>query len=534
MHAPRSRITFIPMISLLEWLDDPAPDRGIRFALSGGNWTFWSYECLAELTGRATAGLRAEGVRERDVVSLVQRSGPAFVATLFGAMAAGATPSPMAPPTMFQDKVAYAERLTALLATARPSLIVTETDLVPDISALARAWPAVRVIAADDLIRAGTGPAIRYPLAPHALLQFTSGSTRSPRGLRVPFDALESNLLAIRRWLGISASDSTASWLPVHHDMGLIGCLLSPVTAQTDLSLLTPEQFIRRPARYLSCFGAHGATLTAMPGFGLDYIVRRVSADDLLGLDFSQWRAVIVGAERIHPNTLEQFHDLCGRFGLRRSALLPAYGLAEVTLAVTGLRTGAGWVCAPGPEGDLVVGCGPPLPGGSLEIRGEDGQPVENGCSGEIVVSSPSVAAGYAGPPDAASATEFGQREVRTGDGGFLVGNQLFVLGRLGDGVKVRGRMVFAEDLEAAVISAGIPAHRLVVLVGMARGARKIVALLEQAPGDWLASAEAVLSQRAEGALVTVLSVPAGAIARTSSGKPKRSQLWRSFAGAGL
>ena len=519
----------MPTNSLLEWLRDPAPDRGIRFASSGEDWKFWSYQDLAQLSCRAASGLRAEGVRERDIVSVILRPGPNFVAALFGTLVAGATPSPAAPPAMFQDNVAYAERLMAYLAIARPSQIVTEADLVPKISALARALPATRVIAADDLIRADTSPQKRYPSAPLALLQFTSGSTRSPRAVQIPSDALESNLLAIRRWLRIGPDDSTASWLPVHHDMGLIGCLLTPVITQTDLWLLSPEQFVRRPARYLNCFGAHGATLTAMPGFGLDYIVRRVNPDALLGVDFSRWRAIIVGAERINPKTLEQFHGLCGQFGLQRSALLPAYGLAEASLAVTGLPIGAGWVCARGPQGDLVVGCGPPLPGGSVEIRGEDGQPAEDGSCGEIVVSGSSIAEGYLGPSDAGSVTEFGDREVRTGDGGFLVANQLFVLGRLGDGVKVRGRMVFAEDLEAAVITAGVPAHRLVVLVGIACGTRTIAALLEQAASDWLATAEAILAQRAEGAHVIVMNVPRGTITRTSSGKPKRDQLWHSL-----
>ncbi|MGH3189863.1 MAG: AMP-binding protein [Streptosporangiaceae bacterium] len=517
------------MRPLLEWLDRPTADHGIRFARGDADWEFWPYERLAELVSRAAAGLLAAGVQEREVVSLVQRSGPEFVAVLFGTMAAGATPSLAAPPMRFQGKAGYIGHLENVLTAARPSLIVTEPELVPELGGLTRSLPGPRVIAAGELIRAGTRRAGLRPQAPLALLQFTSGSTRQPRGVRVPFGALEANVLAIQRWLEMADGDSTASWLPVHHDMGLIGCLLTPVCSQTDLWLLSPEQFIKRPRRYLHCLGALGATLTAMPGFGLDYIVRRVRPEALAGLDFSRWRAVIVGAERIHPGTLERFHDLCAPFGLRRSALLPAYGLAEASLAVTGLPLGEEWTCSPGPHGDPVVGCGRPLLGMSVEIVEQDGRSAEDGAPGEIVVGGPSVAAGYAGPPAAGLGTAFAGDALRTGDAGFISADQLFVLGRLGDGVKVRGRMVFAEDLEAAIVSCGVPAHRVVVLAGIADGTPTVVALIERAAHDWLARARAVLPRRAEGARVIVLGVSRGAIVKTSSGKPQRARLWRAL-----
>nr|WP_230416354.1 AMP-binding protein [Micromonospora tarapacensis] len=292
-------------------------------------------------------------------------AGPEFVGALFGTLLAGATASPLAPPATFGDPDRYAEHLAAALAVMRPRLVVVDTGSA---SALAGAAAHAGVPTVDvaelpggHATAAGTGGprggAAATPARP-ALLQFTSGTTGTVRGVRVPVPALEANVAAIRDWLEMTPDDPTASWLPVHHDMGLVGCLLAPIVTGADLWLLTPAEFVRRPTRFLECFGRHGARLTAMPGFGLAHVVRRVRAEQLAGLDFGRWRAVIVGAERIQPATLDDFAGLLAPYGLRREALLPAYGLAEATLAVSGLPLRTGWRQAPGPDGVPVVGCG--------------------------------------------------------------------------------------------------------------------------------------------------------------------------------
>lgn len=531
---------------LLAWLDAPRHDHGIRFAGPDDTWSAWSYEQLTRLTRRAAWGLVEHGVREREAVVLVQRSGPDFVATLFGAMLAGAVPAVAAPPLAFQDPAAYREHLTGLLRAARPALVVTDTDLVSRIQELSSHATHAPTIAFTALVR-GVNEENRRPArepADLALLQFTSGSSGPARGVRVPFAALEANVAAIRRWLQMTEHDTTASWMPVHHDLGLVGCVLTPIVNGSDLWLMQTADFVRRPLRYLRCLGVHGARLTAMAPFGLEHIVRRVRPTDLEGMNLSQWRAAIIGAERLDPALLERFHALLAPHGLRRTALLPAYGLAEATLAVTGLPLGEGWRAvevepaslavgrpARRPEGDAMrlVGSGRPLDGTSVTVVDYEGQPLPDGHVGVVVVAGPSVATGYLAGTGEHSLTGFTARGLRTGDAGLLVDGQLFVVGRLGDSIKIRAETLFAEELEALLVGAGIPSHRVAVVLGHHRGVPTAVAVVEQPREPWQHLARGLLRRRCEGGQVVVVPVASGAIARTSSGKPQRRRVWQAF-----
>ncbi|MGH3658001.1 MAG: AMP-binding protein, partial [Micromonosporaceae bacterium] len=292
---------------LLAWLRRSSPVRGVRFSQPDG-WRLWPYDELAHLVRRTGAALVSAGVRPNDVVVVAQGTGPGFVGTLFGTLLAGGVASPVTPPTAFRDPGDYAAHLTRVLETARPALVVYDA---PSVGALA-ARVGVPAIGVQSLLELAGGadrtPA--RPPSPTALLQFTSGTSGSARAVRIPLAALERNIAGIQSWLAMTPEDPTASWLPPHHDMGLVGCLLSPVVTGADLWLMSPAEFVRRPLRYLSCFGQHGARLTAMPPFGLDHLVRRVRPDDLTAMDFRDWRAVIVGAERIWPACLERFAAL--------------------------------------------------------------------------------------------------------------------------------------------------------------------------------------------------------------------------------
>jgi acyl-CoA synthetase (AMP-forming)/AMP-acid ligase II len=537
---------------LLGWLDHPSAAKGIHFAGEAENaWTFWGYDQLAVLCRRMASGLIDCGVAPGDVVTIVERSGPVFVATLFGTMLAGATPSPVAPPMVFQDPDRYERHVQGLIAAAKPALIVTDSDLQDRIAAISvPAGAAIgATVAAGAVMADGDGGTTRGP-ADFALVQFTSGSSGHARGVRVPFHALEANVAAIQHWLAMSEEDATATWLPVHHDMGLIGCLITPIVNRSGIWVLEPEHFIRSPERYLRCFGALGARLTAMPNFGLDYIARRVSPESINGLDFSEWRALIIGSERVDPASMDAFCRLLGTAGFARRTLLPAYGLAEATLAVTGLPlaeepvavgvdvaslvlgapvrlvTGSG--DAQKGDAQKVVGCGWPLADFTVVIVDESGGPLPEGHVGEIVTQGPSVTAGYLADAQEAP-TSFTPQGLRTGDAGFLLDGQLFVLGRLGDSMKIRGRAVFAEDLETELVSAGLLRHRMAVLLGVHAGLPTAVAVVEEAAARWLTDAEDLLRRRVEGGRVVVLDAPRGTIEWTSSGKPKRRLLWTRF-----
>jgi acyl-CoA synthetase (AMP-forming)/AMP-acid ligase II len=463
---------------LLSWLDNPSTERGISFATPDG-WDRWSYERLAGLVRSCAQALIRAGVPAGGRVTIIEENGPRFAGFFFGSMLAGATPSPVAPRPTFGDRERYDGHLARILEITKPDLVVRDGDL-----------------------ELGGRAVIDRPQPELALIQFTSGTSGNVKPVRLPYAALEANIRAIAAWLEMKPQDATASWLPVHHDMGLVGCLLAPIVTGSDLWLMSPSDFVRRPLRYLRCFGEQGANLTALPGFGLDHIVRRVPPSALDGMDFSRWRAAIVGAERVSAGTLERFTELCAPHGFSGEALLPAYGLAEATLAVTGLPLRTGWQSVPR-DGTTIVGCGPPLTGATVSI-----------VDGEIVVGGDSVPGG----------------EVRTGDAGFLDNGQLYVIGRMGDSVKIRGRALFAEDVDAAITAACAETHgRMATLLGTVGERTRVVVLLERPSPAAAEAARSSAKLLAEESDIETIALPSGAIARTSSGKPRRRELWRAY-----
>jgi acyl-CoA synthetase (AMP-forming)/AMP-acid ligase II len=365
----------------------------------------------------------------------------------------------------------------------------------------------------------------------------------------------------IRTWLGMRPEDQTASWLPLYHDMGLIGCLLTPLVNQSDVWVFRPEQFILTPLRWLECLGARGVQLTVSPSFGFAYVAKHAPPERLEGLDFSAWRVAICGAERLDPEALRRFAGLLAPYGFRPETFLPAYGLAEATLAVTGVGVDAvpravrpRWDTvqlgepvvveaeaaltdaeAIGDGSGWLVGCGEPLLDAEVEVVGDDGVALGDDHVGEIVVRSPAVARGYQGGDDVGTSA-FGAAGLRTGDAGFLHGGELYVIGRIGDALKVRGRAIFSEDLEARVCAeAGLAKGRVVVLAGLIEGVESLCALVEDPPGDWVGAVASLLERELgpEGD-VRVMAGPRGTIQRTSSGKPRRRVLWRELLAGSL
>ncbi|GGV28705.1 hypothetical protein GCM10010293_28360 [Streptomyces griseoflavus] len=522
---------------LLDWLDDASAERGLYYAQRGDGWDFLSYRDLRDLVLSTAAALRARGVGDGDVVALVQRSGPGFVATFFGALAAGATPCTIAPPFAFQRADEYERHAAHLLGTVRPRITVCDEESQERVRKVAAATDLPEPVVFDELV-AGAEPLDGpLPLPETALVQFTSGSSGFSRGVRISADALRTNLTGMRGWLGCDPELPAISWLPVHHDMGLVGFLLNVVVTGFDGHMLQPDDFIRSPQRYLRRISEQRIAMTAMPNFGLSYILRRVRPADLDGLRFDSLRCVIIGAERVDPKVLDDVHALLGPHGLDRGALLPAYGSAEATLAVTGLAPGEGWSTREPDEGDAgslagtaVVGCGRPLEDRTVTIVSEEGDVLPDGQVGEIVVSGVSIADGYVGDAGTASGTSIGDR-LRTGDAGFLRDGQLFVIGRLGDGLKVNGKMVFAESLETLLHQRGIPERRVAVLLGVRDGAPTGVAVFAGVQDGWRRAAHEVLSEWLGDAELLAVEVPRGGIAVTSSGKPRRRVIWKALCG---
>ncbi|MGV9847590.1 AMP-binding protein [Streptomyces sp. NPDC003442] len=540
--------------ALLSWLPDPprttAGDlhgRGIHLADDRGGWEFHGYPELAASARRVAGSLAAQGVRPGDVVCVLLPTGFPCLSSLFGVWAAGATVC-LIPPPSFAAEAEYVEHAAGILRQTEAAVTITAEGLAP---------LAERVLAAagsdrEPWIWRDDGDEIQ-PREPGelALLQFTSGSSSRPRGVRVTWANLEANLALIRSTLGWRAGDAGASWLPLHHDMGLIGCLLTPVSVRDDLWLMRPEQFIRDPARWLRCFAV--AAHTAAPPFAFEYAARRLG-DRLADLDLSAWRNAIVGAEPIDPRALEHFARLAAPAGFSPSVYLPSYGLAEATLAVTvrtsdapapTVRVDTGTLRFGGPvtideEGEFassaktssdvedgwLIGCGGPGDGVGATVVDDGGRALPDGHLGEIEVTGPSVTSGY--HAGRTGSTRFTDGGIRTGDAGFFHRGELFVLGRMGDSLKARGRSVYMEDLEAKVVSAtGIAREKCAVVGVEGTGGTSVTLFAEQAEGAWVEDATLVL----RGALgdevaITVVTGRSGLIRKTSSGKPRRRHMW--------
>jgi acyl-CoA synthetase (AMP-forming)/AMP-acid ligase II len=524
----------------------------VYLADDGDGWRFVPYRELAGAARRVAFALAADGVRPGDTVCVLMPTGYPALSAIFGAWAAGATVCPIVPPS-FQPADEYTSHVAAIVEQAAPRLVAGAAEFAPLLDAALRkaglpgtTW-ALREGAEELAPVAGAGGL--------ALLQFTSGSTGRPRGVRVSRENLAANLAMIGRWTGWQPGEGVASWLPLNHDMGLIGCLLYPVAHQADLWLMRPEQFIMNPLRWLECFGPGKARHTASPSFGLGYAARRIPPERLAGLDLSGWKTLAVGAETVDVAALESFARFAGPAGFSRTAFLPAYGLAENTLGVTcgdllarprmvkpewdGVRFGEpvpvtsaallGDVPVPAGSGWLV-GHGRPADGCDVGVRiaGEDGVTLPDGYLGEIVVTGGSVAGGYHAGRDS-GATRFADGSLWTGDGGFFHGGELYVLGRMGDSLKLRGRSVYVEDLDAkAACAAGMHRGNICVVAGTEHGRSIVTVFAEAAAGPWRDEVVAALRRElGQEPAIAVVCGERGLIQRTSSGKPRRRHMWQ-------
>ncbi|WP_069812623.1 AMP-binding protein [Streptomyces sp. TP-A0874] len=549
------------MRDLTSWLESPPEDTGLHF-YDGKSWHRTGYPEMAEQVRGAAAALRRQGVRQGDRVALVLGTGPEFVRYFFGAMAVGATPTPIAP-AGYQGPMDHADFVAGLLDTLRPGCVVTEGATLETVAGLPeriRRSPdgtEPRVIdAGQPLPEGGERERVVLEKDDLGLIQFTSGSSSAPRGVTLTSQAVLAQVSLLERKYRIGPGCSFGSWLPLHHDMGLIGLLVTPVLTGSDVWLMRPEHFVRKPLAWLEVFGRQGGTHGAIPNFALEKLVRRVRSEDLQGMDFSSWTSLIVGADRVSMPVLDSVHRLLAPHGFARDTLAPSYGMAEATLAVAAAGPGhepealllgspefsqgepvdvvgrlrLGDTLSADDRRHSVVSCGSELLGVDLMVVGEDGHAVPDGHVGELLIRSPSLSAGYFGaPPEDERFTTGG---YRTGDVGFRHEDEIYVLGRVGDSVKVNGRYVTAEDVDLALVRAlGLQHDKLVVVLDSTAGRPAVLVCLQRGAarveperiGDVLETFGLSVDRTA------VLQVGALAVPRTTSGKPQRAKLWRAL-----
>ncbi|MFI7516662.1 AMP-binding protein [Micromonospora echinofusca] len=553
--------------ALSAWADTRADDHALTFVDSAGAATSTTYGQLDE-GARTVAGHLRSIAAPGDRALLLFPPGLDYVTAFLGCLYANVVAVPLYPP----GPNARLDRVTTVVRDCGATHALTTAKLVEPLSGLAAEpdGPAVHPI---EAVRAQAAP-----VGPHrpgrddlAFLQYTSGSTGDPKGVMVGHGNLTDNHRAIAAGFGITTDDVVLSWLPMYHDMGLIGTTLLPLFVGIPAILLDTYAFVRDPLRWPAEVSRFEATLSGGPNFAYQLLADRFDAGLLDGIDLSSWRIAFNGAEPVDRRTMDAFSAAYAPLGFDRRAFYPCYGLAEATLFVSGPEASTGYRAstfdrhavetgrlteatgAAGTDSVTLVSCGTPPPGTTVAVRRPDGEPCAAGEVGEICVSSGGVAAGYWGKPDSAAtfaATVGGQRGtfLRTGDLGATYDGELYVAGRQKDLIIRAGRNYHPHDIEA-VATAGDEHLRPggAAAFQPETGDQRVALVVE-------ASRSGLARLRADPALVTsltgglrrrvatecgldlddVLVVMPGAIPKTSSGKIRRRATREQFVGGRL
>ena len=417
----------------------------------------------------AARRLIAAGIAPRDRVALIAETSAEFAALFFGTVYAGAWPVPLPLPTSFGGRDSYVEQLRVQLASCEPTLLV----FPPELSEMA--GEAARLVGCEAIdwesLAHRDAPDAPLPEASAddiAYLQYSSGSTRFPHGVIITHRALLNNLAAHSHGMELVDTDRCVSWLPWYHDMGLVGCFLSPVANQVSTDYLKTEDFARRPLAWLDLISRNqGTTLSYSPTFGYDICARRMSSQTKASdrFDLSRWRVAGNGADMIRPDVMQAFVDAFADAGFQASAFLPSYGLAEATLAVSIMPPGEGIRVELVEETQLsgvpighdrpqryraIVNCGKPVRDMTVEIREEEGGALPDRAIGKVWCKGPSVMSGYFRDPDATAACMV-DGWLDTGDMGYMSDGYVYIVGRAKDMIIVNGRNHWPQDIEWAV-----------------------------------------------------------------------------------
>jgi fatty-acyl-CoA synthase len=548
------------------------PDGGLRFLdrSEQARWLGWGdlrREALA-----VCASLRAMGIERGDRVALVFPTCEEFFAAFFGALLAGAVPVPLYPPVRLGRLQEYFARTARMLDAAGARLVLAEPRVKRFLGeAVAPVRPPLGCRTLADLARAAAaaGPAEAAPVQVRggdlALVQFSSGTTVAPKAVALSHRALVSQTEILNAcWPDESGlRHSCASWLPLYHDMGLIGCVFPALARDATLTLLPPELFVARPALWLRAIARYRATISPAPNFGYSLCLSRVTDAEMAGCDLSCWRTALNGAEPVAPSVLRAFAARFARWGFSPAALTPVYGLSEAALAVTFSSLGRpfrsrwfdrealaregsarpGESAEGGGRGAEIVSVGEPLPGFRLAVRDEQGRDLAAGRVGRLWVQGPSLMDGYLGDPESTART-LRDGWLDTGDLGFLAEGELYLTGRAKDIIILRGRNHSPAEIEQAVdavagarpgcavavswLPEGAAGEVLALFIERSRRATAgEVAMLPDACREAILGATGLVVERVE-------VLEPGSLPRTSSGKLRRSEALRLYLEGGL
>jgi len=523
---------------------------------------------LYQSASAVAAELSKRGLEPGQTTAIMLPTCAEFFATFAGILLAGGIPVPIYPPFRADRIAEYATRQSNILRNAEARFLITWRQAEGLARLLQPRVPSLRgVLNAQRLCEkrpASENSNKQWRPIDHisyhargediAFLQYTSGSTGDPKGVTLTHANLLANIRSMMAAVDIQPSDVAVSWLPLYHDMGLIGAWFTPLFAGIPLVVMSPIAFLSRPERWLRAIDRHGGTISPAPNFAYELCIRKIANKDLEGLDLSSWRAAFNGAEPVHPDTLTRFVARFEPYGFRRGALLPVYGLAEASLAVSAPQVGSGFridrisratfessgrAVAAAPEDPAAlefVGAGKPLPDVECRVVTAEGGDAGERVEGQLRFRGPSATTGYYRNPAATCDLMRGDGWLDSGDLAYWAEGDLFITGRAKDVIIKAGRNIYPHEIEliasgiagvraGCVVAFGAPdersgTERLVVTAEIRNAAdsKRIAGEISRAVDDAMGMPPDVIEL-----------VPPQSIPKTSSGKLRRTETRRLY-----
>lgn len=537
---------------VLEWHVAAHPDRPhIRFYEENSDGHTITYGELKTRAESVAIGLQSLGVGAGEAVAIMLPTGEDYFFSFFGILLAGAVPVPIYPPVRRTQLEEHLNRHRTILDNCAAAVLIT----VPEAVGFARLLKTSTAALKHLVTVADLAAATRRFQAPSvgggdvAFIQYTSGSTGDPKGVVLTHANLLTNLRRMGERINVTSEDVFVSWLPLYHDMGLIGAWLGSLHFAYPLVIMSPLQFLARPRRWLQAIHRYRGTLSAAPNFAYELCLKRLTDEDLGGLDLGSWRCAFNGAEPVSPETLERFSRRLEPFGFRREALMPVYGLAETSLGLTFPPLERGWrvdyvsretfmrtgEAVPAADTDdhplKFLSCGQPMVGHEIRVVDPSGRELPERREGRIQFRGPSSCKGYLRNPDATRALFQGDW-LETGDKGYIAEGEIHITGRTKDIVIRAGRNIYPSELEEALGNITDIRKGNVAVFGSPdpqSGTERLVVLAEtrETAPEALERLRAEVNARAVDLVGTppdeiVLSAP-GTVLKTSSGKIRRA-----------
>jgi 1-acyl-sn-glycerol-3-phosphate acyltransferase len=547
------------LLDVLAWHLQSHPDQTQLVVLpddtTEGDEQRISYRQLADASAAAAAGLQRAGVVPRQSVALMLPTSAEYFSTYFGILMAGAIPVPIYPPARASQLEDHVLRHGGILDNARAVMLVTVPEAMVVARLLQARVPGLHQVVTPQQLASGGGTPTPVTVRADdiAFIQYTSGSTGQPKGVALTHANLLANIRAMAQAIAATPRDVFVSWLPLYHDMGLIGAWLAPLYVGFPLVVMSPLAFLAKPLRWLQAMHRWRGTLSAGPNFAYELCLKRIDDAALAGLDLSAWRLAFNGAEAVSPDTVRRFAERFAPFGLRPGVMAPVYGLAEASVGLLFpplgrvapidavarepfTRERRAVPAVPDDAGALrFVACGRPLPGHAVRILDEAGLEVGERIEGRLEFKGPSATRGYFHNPEQ-TARLFHDGWLDSGDRAYAADGDIYITGRVKDIVIRGGRNLYPQEIEEAVGRVDGVRKGCVAVFGSpdpASGTERLVVLAEVRPASAPTPAEATtrLREAVSRAVLDAIGEPPDEIVlapphtvlKTSSGKVRRS-----------